>query len=195
MGFYAIKQEALTDIQLFEGLLRKDVSSLTALYDRSSPALFGLACKILQDRSLAEDVVQELFIYIWEHADRFNRKRGNPMAWLMVICRNRCIDKLRSSAHRGRSTPIDETALSSVSDEAGDPADEVSQKELAICISNALGQLPEEQRLPIELAYFEGMSQSEIATKLRLPLGTTKTRVRLGMRKLRILMQNFSEKT
>lgn len=187
-----IANETLSDAKIFEQIARKDVSALSTLYDRYSGRLFGLALKILKDQSLAEDMVQELFLYLWENADKFDRYRGDPIGWMMVVCRNRCIDKLRAkTTNFKRSAVINEETLQKIAaDESESPLEIVKHKEIQRNINRALEQLPDEQRVPIELAYFEGLSQTEISKKLKLPLGTIKTRVRLGMQKLRSIFMN-----
>lgn len=182
--------ETTTDVELFAALAEAKVSALSHLYDRYADRLFGLAVKIIKDEVLAEDVIQDLFIYLWQNPSRFQRERGNALSWLMVLCRNRCIDKVRAKSRSlSRNTAINETVLQIPSDgAAGDPLEVVEQKEVQSKITQALETLPTEQREPIELAYFSGFSQTEIADKLKVPLGTVKTRVRLGMQKLRSLM-------
>jgi len=166
-----------------------DTTALSVLYDRYAARLFGLASKILNDGALAEDVVQELFMHFWQQSAGFDQRRGQPLPWMMVLCRNRCIDKLRSlKSSLKRSSILEENLNEFVTNESADPLEHVKHKELQATIAAALEQLPDEQRVPIELSYFEGLSQTEIADRLQAPLGTVKTRVRLGMQKLRNLM-------
>lgn len=181
----------VTDSQLFAQMADKQTSALSALYDRYSERLFGLARHILKEQSLAEDVIQELFLYLWQNAGKFDLRRTDAGPWLTVLCRNRCIDKLRAKMARAkRSTAINEDVLQHVADHSDDPMANVQQREMEENMSRALELLPEEQRIAIELAYFEGLSQSEISRTLNIPLGTIKTRVRMGMQKLRNQM-NF----
>lgn len=180
-----------TDSELFEKIADLQKNALSELYDRFADRLFGFACKILNHEGLAEDVLQELFIYLWENAQRFDKKRGNVSAWLTVLCRNRCIDKLRSrTSTQKHTTTIDDAILLNMGDDESDnPLDIVSYKETQIKVKAALQQLSSEQREPIMMAYFEGFSQSEIAARINQPLGTVKTRVRLGMQKLRTILK------
>lgn len=180
-----------TDSELFEKIADLQKNALSELYDRFADRLFGFACKILNHEGLAEDVLQELFIYLWENAQRFDKKRGNVSAWLTVLCRNRCIDKLRSRTSTPKhTTTIDDAILLNMGDDESDnPLDIVSYKETQIKVKAALQQLSSEQREPIMMAYFEGFSQSEIAARINQPLGTVKTRVRLGMQKLRTILK------
>ncbi len=179
-----------SDAEILAGIANKSVAALSELYSRYASRLFGLCVKILKDETAAEDVVQELFVYLWENADRFERQRGQAIAWLMVLCRNRCIDRLRATARQQkRSVRINEGVLQIPSARVlDDPLEHASHREAEEKITQALAKLPKEQRHVIELSYFAGMSQSEIAEQLDIALGTIKTRMRLGMQKLRNLM-------
>ncbi len=177
------------DIALLKRIAEKEVEALSILYDRYSARFFGLALKILDDRALAEEVVQDLFLFIWQESRRFDNARGSCIAWLMVLCRNRCIDKLRSAkANLKRTAILRENMDNFLTNESQDPLQFVSHKETQETVAQALAQIPEEQRTPIQLTYFEGLSQTEIAEYLKVPLGTIKTRIRLGMQKLRNLI-------
>ncbi len=186
---------SITDIDLLNAVARRDRSALSTFYDRHVAGLYGLALKILRDEALAQDVLQDLFLFLWENADRFIERRGSPVGWMMISCRNRCIDKLRQKERRQRrTTDLDETTLQSIEmNESESPLEFVHQKEVQKVVTQALDGLPEEQRVPIEMAYFKGMSQSEIAKNLNLPLGTVKTRIRLGMQKLRDLTADLAK--
>ena len=185
-----IENASLSDAELFSQIAASQVAALSGLYDRYADRLYGLACKILNNDAQAEDVLQDLFVYIWQNAGKFDRKRGASLPWLFVLCRNRCIDKLRANASKSRQmVPIDDHLQQYlVDDERPDPSQAVDIDETSRNIRNALNQIPAEQREPILLAYFEGLSQTEIAGRLGLPVGTVKTRVRLGMQKLRMLL-------
>lgn len=188
MGITQKEIAAKSDADLFDEIAQGQAWALSALYDRYSARLYGLALKILQDRSLAEDVLQDIFLNIWDNPKKFDKSRGAPVAWLMISCRNRCIDKLRSREKATQKTAIlDEEKLSNIS-LFENPLDVIELNEMQKSIANALSQLPEEQRVTIEKAYFEGLSQSELSDVLQLPLGTIKTRMRLGMQKLRSLI-------
>jgi RNA polymerase sigma-70 factor (ECF subfamily) len=182
----------ISDAELFSRIAKLQVDALSALYDRYAGQLYGLACKILKDNTQAEDVLQELFVFIWENADKFDRKRGASLAWLTVLCRNRCIDKLRSNTSKvRRTTPIAEVSIKNIAtDDADDPWQSAAYNETRNKVRDALRRLPAEQRETILLAYFEGLSQSEIAERLKIPHGTIKTRIRLGMQKLRYLLES-----
>ncbi|MFQ5641414.1 MAG: sigma-70 family RNA polymerase sigma factor [bacterium] len=179
-----------TDLELFEEIASKQTWALEAIYDRHAGRLNGLAIKILKDDYLAEEVLQEVFLTIWNDPSRFNRSKGSPLAWMMILCRNKAIDKLRAKETAvKRSAILNEDIL--FQDEvwaADNPLQETHYRELQTRIRGALAQLPSEQRLAIEMTFFQGFSQTEISEQLNLPLGTIKTRIRLGMQKLRTLM-------
>ena len=185
----------VSDSQLFTEIVAKKTWALSTLYDRYSAHLFGLAVKILNDQQLAEDVLQDLFLYLWNNSDKFSQSRGNAFSWVTIICRNRCIDQLRSKQRKTQSSGLmnEEIVRNITIDESESPFEIVSYNEKQKQVSGALQQLPEEQRRPIEMAYFEGLSQTEISAELQQPLGTIKTRMRLGMQKLRNLMKQMME--
>ena len=176
--------DPLPDRALVARIERRDADALARLYDRYAARVNGLAGRILGDTGEAEEVVQEVFLYVWRAASSFDATRGSVLAWLLVATRSRAIDKLRSRRPGGkeRLRPLDEVpeAASRENVEEGAEAREWS----ALCRS-ALGELPDDQRRALELAYFEGLTQQEIAARTKTPLGTVKTRMRLGLMKLR----------
>jgi RNA polymerase sigma-70 factor (ECF subfamily) len=175
------------DSALIERMMAGDEAALSTLYDRYSPMLFGMLTRVLKDRQVAEEVLQDLFLQLWRDAGQFDATRGSLPAWLMVIARNRAISRLRG--RRDREVMEEEEgdfANTFASDQ--NIEDEAAQAELARSVSAALGKLPAEQRQAVELAYFEGMTQSEIAGKTGAPLGTVKTRVRTAMQTLRQIL-------
>ena len=182
----------LPDEDLFKEIANGQRQAFSVIYDRYSSQLYGLALKILQNQTLADDVIQDVFVNIWKKAGTYDRSKGTPIAWMMILCRNRCIDALRRlNKNRSRSAVLTEELVQTVSDEsAANPLEKAGLSELQTAVRRAMEILPPEQREPIELAYFKGFSQSEIASELNLPLGTIKTRIRLGMQKLRDLIVN-----
>ncbi len=157
---------------------------MVTLHGRYADLLFSIAYRVLDDKLTAEECVQDAFMKVWQSAAQFDASRGPLVAWLIGITRHVAIDRLRQ---RGRQWAFIQSSL------ADDPADETGfnlpndwqDRERANGLRLAVEALPPEQRLVIELSYFGGMSQSEIAEQLSLPLGTVKTRMRLGMQKLR----------
>ena len=175
----------VSDVELLHAVARGDEAALARLYDSYRVILFGLLVRILNSREEAEDILQDVFIQVWRRAKDFDEKRGRPFTWLVTLARSRAIDRLRQLGARQR---LAASAGADQPDEASDALTDtikVSQKEI---VHRALAQLPDEQRHTLVLAYFEGLTQSEIASKLGAPLGTVKTRMRSGMTKLRALL-------
>ncbi len=171
-------------------IARGDEQALAGLYDRYRVILFGLLLRILNSREEAEDVMQDVFLQVWRRAADFNELRGKPFTWLVTLSRSRGIDRLRSLAARGR---VAIASANDASEAVSDAAVDAHKSEQRRILGAALKQLPEEQKVALMLAYFEGLTQSEIATRLRAPLGTVKTRMRSGMIKLRELLADKVE--
>lgn len=180
------------DDQLIGRVANGDRAAFEALYERYAAAVFGLALKVLRDRESAEEAVQEIFWRIWKRASSFDRGRAFA-PWLFGIAHNYCIDELRRRKVRPQFVfdDDDHPILSEVADETDVSADALlaEQREL---VRAALNQLPPEQRQALTMAYFGGLTQQEIAVQLGNPLGTVKTRMRLGLQKLRTLLQGHS---
>ncbi len=189
-GVPKVKELSESDRELIGLIARSaegDEAALGAFYDRTGSQVFGLAFRMLNDSMMAEEVTMDVFMQVWTQAGKFDHARGNPMVWLTVLTRSRAIDRLRvGKKDREAREPLDE--ISEEQDEEHDPEQRSMYSEQGRIIRQALSSLPSEQRIIIELAYFEGLSQSEIATQIGEPLGTVKTRVRLGMVKLRNLL-------
>jgi RNA polymerase sigma-70 factor (ECF subfamily) len=181
--------KTLTDAQLMERIQDRDAMALAELYDRYSPILYGLAIKILKNQMLAKDVLQDVFVRVWKNAGHYNIKQGKALAWMASFCRNRCIDLLRlkdTQTQRSAFEPEDINHIQSlVSDEKDSPLDRANDEQLRQLVKGALQKLPPEQRQLLEMAYYEGYSQSEIAEKTGTPLGTVKSRIRSGMLQLK----------
>ncbi len=178
------------DVDLLKAIAAKDEAALARLYDRYRVILFGLLMRILNNREEAEDVLQEVFLQVWRKAGDFDENRGRPFTWLVTLGRSRGIDRLRTLAARER---VAEAGAIEASEEISDAAADAFKSEQRGLVTNALAQLPDEQKRPIMLAYFDGLSQSEIATRLGAPLGTVKTRMRTGMMKLREMLAGKDE--
>ena len=175
----------VSDVELLQAIARRDELALGLLFDRYRLILFGLLVRILNSRPEAEDILQEVFLQVWRRAADFDEQRGRPFTWLVTLARSRAIDRLRMLASRERLVA---SAARDVSDEASDAVLDAFRSEQREIVAGALAELPEEQRRALMLAYFEGLTQSEIATRLGTPLGTVKTRMRSGMIKLRELL-------
>ncbi|MDP9362521.1 MAG: sigma-70 family RNA polymerase sigma factor [Acidobacteriota bacterium] len=178
---------------LLPAVAHGDLDAFERLYDRHSSTLYALLLRILASPDDAQEVLQETFVKAWTNAKMFDSVRGSDVAWLISIARSRGIDRLRSRKIRGDRE--DEagreisTGLGFVEKRTG--ADDAMQAEEQTAVRGALAELPEPQRVALALAYFEGLSQSEIAEKLGEPLGTIKTRMQLGMKKLRERLKAF----
>lgn len=176
------------DAGLLRRMSRGDESALGELYDRWSPRVHALVFRLLRDRDDAEDVVEEVFWQAWRQAARYEPERGSAASWLLSIARTRALDGLRSRLRR-RAVPLGddsgETVAAAPPRATGGPVVEVESAERRTHVLAALAELPTEQREALELAYYEGLSQTEIADRTGQPLGTVKTRTRLALRKLR----------
>jgi RNA polymerase sigma-70 factor (ECF subfamily) len=178
------------DIELLKAVSRGDEQALAQLYDNYRVILFGLLVRILNSREEAEDVLQEVFLQVWRRAKDFDETRGKPFTWLVTLARSRAIDRLRSLGARDR---VAQASIREASEEVSDAAFDTFRSEQRALVTSALSQLPEEQKRPLVLAYFDGLTQSEIAANLGAPLGTVKTRMRAGMMKLREVLAGKNE--
>jgi RNA polymerase sigma-70 factor (ECF subfamily) len=163
----------------------RDADALAALYDRHAARLLALSRRILGETGEAEEVLQEVFLFAWRAASSFDPLRGNVLTWLLIATRSRAIDRVRSrkSATRPELRSLEEAGEGPASTVNVEASSADRQWE-TICRA-AVGELPGDQRVALELAYFEGLTQQEIADRTSTPLGTVKTRVRLGLMKLR----------
>jgi RNA polymerase sigma-70 factor (ECF subfamily) len=169
---------------LIAAIAAGDRDAFSRFYDLTAPMAFGLIRRVLRDPEAAAEVLQDVFWQVWQDAPRYDPARGTPEAWLVMRAKTRAIDRLRSIRRRDRTfvAPVDESVAQRSPDQAPNPAVAAEDRGL---IQTALAQLPEPQRRVIELAFFEGLTHSEIATRLGEPLGTVKTRARLGLDRLR----------
>jgi RNA polymerase sigma-70 factor, ECF subfamily len=170
------------ELELLGRAGRGDADALEAIYRRYAPRAMGVALRVLHTRSDAEEVLQETFIEVWQRAREYTTSRGTVEAWLLTIARTRAIDRLRSRAARGR---LVEAKSAEPPEPPPIPPDVLrASAEDTARVQAALAALPTEQRTAVELAYWEGLSQTEIAARTGQPLGTVKTRVRLALLKL-----------
>jgi RNA polymerase sigma-70 factor (ECF subfamily) len=168
------------------GAARGSGAALAALYDRHARAVYSLALRIVTDEADAEEVVQEVFDQAWRQASRYDPARGTVVAWLLNMARTRAIDRLRARRARPDRAGLEsEHAWSALPARSADPLDALDTARDAARVRQALQRLPLIQRVAIELAYFEGLTQTEIAARLEEPLGTVKTRIRVALLKLR----------
>jgi RNA polymerase sigma-70 factor (ECF subfamily) len=172
---------------LIQQVAQRDREAFSQLYDSCSSLVFSLAMRMLKVRSDAEDLLQEVFVQIWRQASNYSPERGSPEAWIINIARSRAIDKLRSIRRMEQSFVLtDDPARAESSDNVENSA---AESETKMAMSSALVNLPESQRQVLELAYFDGLTQSEIAARLNEPLGTVKTRMRAGIQRLREIVR------
>jgi len=169
------------------GLAAGDLKALERLYDRYSALVFSVSLRVLHDRQLAEDVVQEVFLRLWRQPASYDPQRGRFISWLMSVTRNRALDEQRRVSRRLRVEDQEEEPGRELQshDRSDDPQLELILQEQRRAVREAMTRLPPAQRRVIELAYFSGLTQVEIAEQTGDPLGTVKTRVRLAMQKLR----------
>lgn len=185
----AADHDARTDVALFGRMARGDERALGELYDRWEPRVRVLAVGIVRDAMDADDVVEEVFWQAWRHADRFDESKGAPGSWLLMVARSRSLDRLRSTRRTrdqddlktAEARPGGGTAFIGIED----PSHDAEVEDLGRLVRAEMARLPDEQRGVVELAYFEGLSQTEIADRTGVPLGTIKTRMRLALGKLR----------
>ncbi len=179
----------LSDADLIGRAAAGDARALEVLYDRYSRVVFSFALRMVGDRQLAEELLQEVFFRAWQQGGAFNSSRGTFVTWLLSITHNMAIDEVRKRQRRPQKADSEdpETVLAGMADTGAgaDVEDEVWLGALRETIVGALNQLPAPQREAIELAYYQGLTQREIAELLGEPLGTIKTRMRLGIQKLR----------
>ena len=185
-----------SDPELMQAISQREVRAFEALYDRYSRLVFSTAYRVLGDAHSAEDVVQDVFVRLWRKPESYVEERGRFLGWMLSVTRNRAIDEVRSRRRRplnesqvgdpdDRGSLSDETASEAATREMAG-AELVDQREM---VRAALKDLPDEQRLAIELAHYGGFTQAEIAERLSTPLGTVKTRIRLGMQKMRVALE------
>ena len=181
------------EIELMKRIQARDADALEELYDLYHRLLFGLVLSIVKKREEAEDMLQEIFVKIWNKAESFDPERGNAYSWIVTLARNQAIDRIRSKGYKTQekqSVSIHQP-LFSLEGDKHDPMETTIFSDRAELVKKALGQIPEAQSEVIKIAYYRGMTQREIASYLDIPLGTVKTRTRQGMMKLKSILGEF----
>lgn len=181
---------AWSDERLMQAVTARQEAAFAVLYDRYTEVVYSAAYRVLGDSQLAEDTTQDIFVRLWRNPASFVAERGRFITWLMSVARNRAVDELRSRGRRRRREGVpgslpEDNLLESLPAETDDPLTSAQTHERQALVRAALSGLPREQRLALELSYFSGLTQQQIAEVLNEPLGTVKTRIRLGMMKLR----------
>ncbi len=183
----------LRDDELMDRLVRRDLGAFEALYDRYGDLVYSVSLRVVGDTYVAEDVTQDVFLRVWRRPEQFDLSRGKFVTWLMSVTRNRSIDERRSRGRRLRHEALpaaeDEEDVLPSGNDRDDPALATVLSDERAAVRGAMEVLPPEQKLAIQLAYFGGLTQQEIANKLGQPLGTVKTRIRLGMQKMRVALE------
>lgn len=190
---HSAPEEQIDDQELVAAIAGGDSSALEALYDRYASAVFRVAFRILKNHEQAEEVVQEVFWRIWRRSSSFESERGRVAQWLFGITHNLCIDELRRMRARPHQVyeEVDSPLIRQLADQDSDVPARAWATEQRRVIGEALHTLPVSQRQAVELMYFGGLSHQEIANRLQHPLGTIKTRVRLGLQKLNSLLSAY----
>jgi RNA polymerase sigma-70 factor (ECF subfamily) len=183
-------RQAASNIEprLLTRVAKGDPQAFGQLYDQSSTLLFTLAYRILSDRDEAAELLQEVYLEVWRKIAKYDAGRGTPIAWLVTLTRSRAIDRLRSRASRGPQVMVESLEHPLVSDTPAvspNPFEAKADSELRQIMAKAILDLPLPQQQAIEMAFYQGLTHTEIAAKLNQPLGTVKTRIKLAMTKLR----------
>ena len=173
----------MEEIELIAGVMRGDEVSFRELYDRFSRPLYSLLMKMLQNQADAEEVLQTVFLHLWRRSETYNPELSSVFTWLVMITRSRGIDRLRT--RKRQLAVVDRMPEEEAQDSTNDPSERATDVDARVLVNSALDRIPQDQREAIELAFFSGLSQTEISERLSEPLGTVKARIRRGMLRLR----------
>lgn len=184
-----IDEHKYTDSQLLDFLVRGENWALAKIYDRYAGLVFSIALKNLNDPRSAEEIVQQVFTKVWRYAWQYRLERGKFSAWVSAITRRQCVDEFRRRRRTQPATDLDNWDSIDSLASSDDPVQDVQDRLEQVRIRKALQHIPSQERLVIELAFWGGMTHSEIAVYCHSPLGTVKTRLRLGMKRIRLLLQ------
>jgi len=181
------------EVELMKRIKARDEEALAELYDLYNRLLYGMIISIVKKREEAEDVLQEVFIKIWESASTFDEERGNVYSWLVTLARNKAIDRIRSKDYKTQkkaSQDVDAPEFFLKGDKF-DPLETTIFSDRTELVKRALDKIPESQSEVLKIAYYRGLTQREISEQLEIPLGTVKTRMRQGMIKLKDILGEF----
>ena len=184
---------SMIDPTLLARVAKGDHQAFSQLYDHSSTLLFTLAVRILRNHEEAAELLQDVYLEVWRKVSRYDIGRGTPIAWLITLTKSRAIDRLRAKTARGyqATDSLEAGTAAQLTDDGPSPFETKADQELRTAVVTAVAGLPQAQQQAIELAYYEGLSHTEIASRLNQPLGTVKTRIKLGMSKLREGLQQW----
>lgn len=183
--------DMLDDQTLMHSICQGNEKAMEVLYQRYARYAYSLAYRILRDSAAAEDIVQDAFLSVWRKATSYKEQQGSVRSWLQAIIHHRAIDRVRASANRDQHwTQLSEEHEQELLSEQPEVWEQVWQRDQAMLIRRVLSQLPQEQLQVIELAYFGGLTHTEIAERWHIPLGTVKGRMRLGLQKMRQLLNS-----
>jgi RNA polymerase sigma-70 factor (ECF subfamily) len=173
-----------------------DEQAFEDLYGHSCGILYTLALRMLRNPDEAADLLQELYRDVWQKAASYDRRRGTPMAWLVMMTRSRAVDRLRSASAESRTPPqsIEEDLMAALQSDAPDPFEISADQEERELVAKAMAELPALQQQALELAFYEGLTHTQIAQRLNQPIGTIKTRIKLGLDKLRAALSEHGKK-
>lgn len=193
------KQESNCEVisDLLQKVAKKDSFALDTLYDLTSPQIYGLIHYLVKDPLLAEEILSDTYLCVWRNANSYDKDRGKPITWLLILARSRAFDRLRSYKEAKIRNNIvsltDNITATNLVDDIPSPEKTFFDKERQKTVQYALEKLPDEQRQVIELAYYSGFSHREIAEETKQPVGTVKTRIRIGTGKLKELLKPLIE--
>jgi RNA polymerase sigma-70 factor, ECF subfamily len=181
------EQAEPTDEALMAGIQKRDESALTMLYYRHGKLLQSVISRCVYDQQHAEDLLQEVFVEIWNRAEYYSEEKGRALGWLITLARRRALDRVRrfQAYHRAEMRLREQEENSPLTEHVADGDAELQQRDLGARLEHALDQLPEAQAEAVRMAYQQGLSQREIVARTGIPLGTIKTRIELGLRKLK----------
>ncbi len=191
MGATLDQSDLDKDIELLRCISEGDRYAFSCFYDNYSRLLFSIAFRILNDQKEAEDVLQEVFLQIWDKAGSYKPELGKPSSWAVTLTRNKAIDYIRAGQRRSRLLELASTEMLVRQPGAAAANESVRSRDGTELITSAVSELPEDQRRAIEMAFFTGLTQHEISETLQEPLGTIKARIRRGMMKLRGRLEGF----
>jgi RNA polymerase sigma-70 factor (ECF subfamily) len=181
-----VTEEPASALYLIRQIAKRDRDAFSRFYECFSSLVFTLAVRMLKVRSDAEDLLQEVFVQVWRQVENYSEERGSPEAWIMNIARSRAIDRIRSIRRMEKSFILTDDPARAES--SANVESSAAESEVRLAMNSALATLPEAQRKLLELAYFDGLTQTEIAARLGEPLGTVKTRMRAGIQRLREML-------